>query len=585
MTSFRRTPELNNGEADMPSADVTSQPLAVNFTFSPKVLTDAATSNSQYQVLTWPWSTVKMGLSQEAQMKFQVLDQLTTTALGKIIDAQWAQDKADAQKQAVTFIGKNHPSVSNVAVNLTDPGPVTATVTPAATPGGDGELTLEFTLKGCELTLDDPALVNWADVFDVIVTLTTPVPVLPFGFVPALTAEGSNAEVSPNNLLAAAAEWGDNFLTGIWNFLSGGNYVSDVELAEEGLEIETDAALPAPSSAIEGVLNQLNSAGPDVLVTGFTQFAFSIENGNTLTGTLTHPLDPGPQVIDVTHPEAGGGINFMLPELSASESVVPPGGPFNAAGKYFPWASSGQLYLEWLNTTSGAAESSEILVAGGGSSKQDTIQAGSGFTGQYIYTATGLQPNVEYTFTARCSDQAAWSLWSDPLKLTTSQGDLVLLMLEPPVGSPYGIQQIGAADLAGGSSDWACAAVIPASAPDGTYTLAAVLNGQTLATTQITVGAVTANIAVIDPSDNQVITNPMVMADTAFTVRGEAFPHGPVILTIAGQPAGTATAVNGSFTVALISSEGTYTSGTFTIAATGGGVTATTAYYQIGKAK
>lgn len=573
----------------MPSADVTGQPLAVQFTFYPKILTEAATSNSQYQIQTMPYSVIKPHLPPSVQGKTQALEQLLNTPLGTVIDTQWAQSKADQQAQAVKFIeqlaAKNNTSISNVTVTLHDPGPLTAVVTPAATPGGGQTLSLEFVISGNELTFDHPALVNWADDFDIAVSLTTPVPVLPFGFAPSLTARGENAEVSPNNFLAKIAEGGDNWLTDIWNFITGGNFVSNVALDEEGLEIQTDTDLPTPNSPLVATLTGMNSVGPDIVAAGFTQFAFSIENGNVLTGTLTHPLDPGPVVVDVTHPEAGGGVNFMLPELSASESVVPPGGPFTAAGTYFPWASSGQLYLEWLNTTSGQAVSSELLVAGGGSSSNATIQAGSGFTDQYVYTATGLQPNVEYTFTARCSDQAAWSLWSDPVKLTTSQGDLVRLMLEPPPGSPYGIQQVGSAGLTAGSSDWTCPAVIPASAPDGVYTLAAVLNGQILATTQITVGAVTANIAVIDPSDNQVITNPQIMADSTFTVRGEAFPDGPVSLTIAGQLVGIATAVNGSFTAQLTSSEGTYTSGTFTIAASGGGVTATTTYYQIGTAK
>src|SRR5579859_894867 len=162
----------------MPSADVTSQPLAVQFNFYPKILNDPATSNSQYQSVTWPWSTVKAGLDQATQLKFQSLDQLTTTALGQLIGTQWAMSKKDTENQAVQFIittaKKNHDSVSNVAVNLTDPGPIIATVVPAATPGGDGELTIEFTLNGCELTLDSPALVGWADTFDVVVTLATP---------------------------------------------------------------------------------------------------------------------------------------------------------------------------------------------------------------------------------------------------------------------------------------------------------------------------------------------------------------------------------------------------------------------------
>jgi len=574
----------------MPTADVTDQPLAIQFTFYPKILNDAATSNSQYQIETMPLSVIKPFLSPAVLTKIQALEQFVNAPLGALIDSEWATSKADEQVKAVEFIeqmaANSHTSISNVTVKLADPGPIIAVVTPPAAAGGDGELSLEFALTGCEATFDHPALVNWADIFDVTVTLATPVPVLPFGFAPTLTAQGANAEVGPNNQLAEILAAGDDLFTQIWNFLSNNpNHVSDVDQTEKGIEIETDTALPPPNSSLVGTLTQMNSAGPDVVAAGFTQFVFSIEQGNVLTGTLTHPLDPGPVVIDVTHPEAGGGVNFLLPQLSVSESVVPPGGPFNAVGKYFPWASSGQLYLEWLNTTSGTAVSSELLTVGGGSSSTATIQPGSGFTGQFVYTATGLQSNVEYTFTARCSDEAAWSLWSDPVKLTTSQGDLVLLMLEPPAGSPYGTQQIGATDLAAGSSDWACAAVIPASAPDGIYTLAAVLNGQTLASTQITVGAVTANIAVIDPTDNQVVTNPAVMADATFTVRGEAFPDGPVTLTIAGQPAGTATAVNGSFTTQLTSSEGTYTSGTFTIAAAGAGVTATTTYYQIGTAK
>jgi hypothetical protein len=320
-----------------------------------------------------------------------------------------------------------------------------------------------------------------------------------------------------------------------------------------------------------------------MVAAGFDQFVISIENGDQLTATLTHPLDPGPVLQDA----ATSG--FHLRRLSASDSVVPPGGTLTVVGTDFPLANATQLYLQWPNSASGTNEndlSSELMITPKGGAPQvvtvslDTSQLPSL---AYSYTPVGLMPNAEYSFEARCRDTAAWSLWSDPLTLTTGQSNTVQLMLRQP-GSGFVPLLLGTVTLAAGSGDWSTQVVIPASAPPGDYILAADQNGQTVASLGLSVGAAPAHINIINPANGQVISQPIVPFEAPFTVRGAAFPNNALVtLAIDGQQVGAqVSAINGQFQQTLTSPQVQTPSAYLTVTAAGGGVSASQTYEQVG---
>ncbi|HUO38278.1 MAG TPA: hypothetical protein VMU34_10730 [Mycobacterium sp.] len=575
----------------MPQADVTNQKLQVQFTFYPWLQNGGATDNSQYKSQTMSLAQME---AEDPNLKTQLgaLDPLLADTLGDEFNTAWQNAKASTIQSAIQSIEAQAKQagtpISNPVLTAPDEGPVTATVDTVQT-GNESVpwLSLAYQLNGWKLTFDAvTAGANWLDTFDVTLTLATPVPELPFGFAPTQSIMGSNAQFGPNNAAASFDAGADNFFTGVWNQISGGMYKSDYDYTKQAILNETDAPQSfSIKNPLADALTQLNKEGPQVVAAGFTQFAVSIDNGNQLTATLTHPLDPGPVLQDATNPP--GGIELNVAALAASNSVVPPGGTLHVTGTRFPLPSSTQLYLQWPNSATGTTQSdlsSELMVTPKGGSPQ--FQNVSPATGPvppgivYTYTATGLTPGVEYSFVARCRDTAAWSLWSQqPLTLTTGSSDTVQLMLR--AGSAFQPVQVGTATLAASSGDWSSQVVIPTTTPPGSYVLAAELGGETLATLNLTVGAVTAHLDIIDPATNQVISDPVVLNGASFTVRGEAFPNNAkVALTINGQQVAQPTAINGQFIQTLTSPANL--AGNLTVTASGGGDTASTMYQQLG---
>jgi hypothetical protein len=76
--------------------------------------------------------------------------------------------------------------------------------------------------------------------------------------------------------------------------------------------------------------NSLNGAGPQCIALGFNECAFSVVNGNTLTLTLTHPLDAGPQLRDPYHPQ--GEVLAIPATLSTTATQVKAGQTITASG-------------------------------------------------------------------------------------------------------------------------------------------------------------------------------------------------------------------------------------------------------------
>ena len=573
----------------MQQADVTSQNLEVQFTFYPWFENGNATDNSQYQSQTMPLSQLEV-FDPDIKKQLGFLDPILAQPLGADFDAAWQTVKASTVQSAIQSIEakaqQSGTSISNVVLTAPDTGTVIATVETAADTGNNPMLFLAYELKGWLLTFDHGWLQNWRDTFDVTLTLSTVVPELPFGFAPTQSAVSSNSQFGPNNWEAGFVAALDQLATAIWNAItSTPPWVSDYDWTKQAIQNETDGPQTfAGNSELVNDLIQLNTAGPQTVAAGFTKFVISIENGDQLTATLTHPLDPGPDLQDATNPP---GWFHLPPALAASESIVSPGTTLPVTGANFPFASSTQLYLQWPNSATGTNAndlSSELVITGGGASQKQTVLPAMGPLPPgiaYTYTATGLTPGVEYTFVARCRDTAAWSLWGPPLKLTAGQSDTINLTLKGVPPSTFGPQLVGTATLTPGSGDWSSQVVIPASTPPGNYVLAADLNGQTVATMNLTVGTVSAHLDIINPANNQVISQPFVPDEASFTVRGEAFPNNAAVtLTIAGQQVGQAQAVNGKFVQTLMSPTSYTQTTTLTVVATGGGATASTSYQQ-----
>jgi hypothetical protein len=247
-----------------------------------------------------------------------------------------------------------------------------------------------------------------------------------------------------------------------------------------------------------------------------------------------------------------------------------------------------QLTIRWFNTSSGTPSGAEIKIESNGSDSVQEVPLAPGSDDLYLYTATGLTPNTEYKFYARCGDMFTWSQWSQaPLTVNTSQTNLANLVLIPPSGSSFPISLLGSAALSTTSDAWSCSGHIPASTPLGTYELAAELSGTIIASTSVMVVAtLTPMLQLFDPTTNTVTTVVPGLGGDPFTIRGEGFPNGPVTVSLNGTVAGTPNAVGGQFVLSL-RVPGTVSSNNQTVAivATSGGVSASLSFSVVGQSK
>jgi hypothetical protein len=293
--------------------------------------------------------------------------------------------------------------------------------------------------------------------------------------------------------------------------------------------------------------------------------------------TLTGPIDPGPAVEIVNDPTK---VLSNLPSLSVSNTRVAPGASLSVVGDNFPLPSATELQLEWPNTSTGTPTGAQLKyqIKGKDTTTSIDVPVPPHFTGYgvYMYTVTALVPNTEYEFWARCSDTVGWSAWSSyPLTVKTSLSSDVQLILKLQ-SSAQSMATLGNQALSATSQLWKLNVTIPSTTVAGAYNLVAQLDGAPLASAAITVATTAlAQLQIIDPATNQIVTLPILVGGDHFTVRGSDYPNGPVSIGIAGVKVASVAATNGTFVATLtVPGSPSDTFGTMTVVASGGGVSA-----------
>jgi hypothetical protein len=548
----------------MASANVTGTELNVVVDFYLNLTNGNFDQNSQYQQTKQPIAAFLPLAPMALQQQLAPLLPFLNNTLGSIFNTQYASQVPTLEQAACNLAisgaaAAGHP-ISNVTASFPSSGTLIATTTDAipASPGSPARpanLDLQFQLPGCSIHFSWGVFsAAWLITFDASLDLSLPVPLLPFNLVPQTQLNIANVS-GPNadNAGADIVEGADDFFTALGDFLSNENYESYINLIQASTAKEDDGAYAAPlfGSQFVTLLNALNAAGPQVVSYGFTQCAFSITGGNTLTFTLTHPLDAGPQVEDVNHPS--GIVLSNPPTLSASLAQATPGTLIYVEGTNFPVASDTQISLEWPNTSSGTPISGQLQyeIAGQGNSTIVTVSAGppTSFNNEYTCTVNGLKPNTNYGFRARCGDQLTWSRWTENwLQINTAASSVVELVLKPASDPTGPGVVIGAAVLSPTPANWNSQGTIPATTASGNYLLVAQLSGALIASTPITIGtALTPYLAIIDPVSGAIIPSPVLTGGSVFTLLCADFPSGWIKVYIDGVEAATFPVTTGQF--------------------------------------
>jgi hypothetical protein len=553
--------------------DVSANPLNVVISLAYAPYNAGAVLNSQYQIVSQSLETVLPLLPSSLASQLSPITPFMGTPLGQLFNSDWASllptEQTTLANQFILAASGGGQGVSNVSCTLASSGTVLAAVDPAQGPTL-AILTMDFHLPGGNFHFNSgPLGAAWLLNFDADLTVSTPVPVQPFNFSPVVTATLSNSSLNADNFGADIDSALDNFFTALGNFFVSGNFISDVDWAEQIIPQETDQSevIAGPAVApLVSLFNSLNSAGPECASLGFTECAFSIV-GSNLTLSVTHPLDPGPTLFDLYHQPS-----LLSPALAATASEATPGSSITAIGAQFPAASAQALTFEWPNTSSGTPTQAQIQYDGQTYTIAAPSNAGPEFL--YVYQAAALTPGTTYVFQARCGDQLTWSQWGQALSVTTATTDVVDLVLAPVGGGQS--WTLGSAPLPAANAQWTCPGTIPAAAPDGDYTLQAVLGGTVLAKTPLSiVAALSPHIDVIDTVTGAVINpTPYMTGGMSFTLQGSGFPDGPVAIAINGSTVQTVAATGGAFTVNLTTPGNPWTTGEVSVTATEGTATA-----------
>jgi hypothetical protein len=551
--------------------DVSNKPLVVNLVYYGR--------QSNYVETTTPVQQFEP-LDPALATALAPVAQYLTGHLGAVFDGLWDGVRVSQEAAAKTLFTKQALAAGQIvySVNATFPstGVLTVFLEPPeaaifGNPAKPPRLDLEYVLSGCDIAFDTAGAAAWDVSFDATIVISIYVAVLPFTLTPSATISLSNANLSDDNFLA----WFENTLSDFANFLTGGLVASasgSVQTGIDGVQQATGLL------GLGGLISALNAAGPEVVAYGFTECAFSVENQDALTLTITHLLDPGPGLENSNDPVANHQLSNP-PALSVSDSEVKPGQTITAFGANFPVETVNQLSVVWPNTSAGKAAGAQVQyeIVGQTSATPIDVPLPNGFSGLYGYTAAGLAPNTDYQFKARCGDVLTWSKWTDQwFKIKTAQTKLVNLVLKSVSDPGLASVVVGSADLSATSNQWQASAHIPAGTADGNYDLIAQLGGTQLAVTQIIVAQIlTPILRVVDPTTHAVISQIILAGGSPFTVKGEGFPFGPVNLTLNGKPEGMAPAPNGEFVHGLTTpGDPNSNAEAVTIDATSGGLSA-----------
>lgn len=551
----------------MISANVSNNPLRVMISLFPSTLNEGVGPNGSYNQLQIDLLQVLPNLPSSLAAQLTPLTPLLNSPLQTVFDANWQAVQAAEQAQAAavfTAVAANSDTpASDVTCTLPSNGTVVATVW---TPPTDStfRLAVEYQLPGGTFHFSAGLLgATWNLNFDAALVVSMLTPPSPFNLVPSSFASLQNPSLNPDNFGAKVDKNLDNFFTGLANFFTGGNYVSDIDLVDAAV-VQDAGAFPVSSAALGqflSLINNLNAAGPECILLGLTQYAFSIPDGATLTLTITHPLDSGPSIQNASNAGISAGV------LSASATQVLPGASISVLGSRFPLDTTTQVELTWFNTSSGAPTKAELMVGG----VKTTITASSLSGNLYTYKPSGLTPGKSLVFQARCGDALAWSSWGPPLTTSTLASNVVDLTLNPTMGgAPI---PLGSSTLSATSTDWPWSGQIPQTTSPGLYNLTASIAGQSIASTPITVTTtLSAEINIVDPTTLLITPQGVLYPSTQLTILGQNFPDGAVAVTVQEGAALMTTSVNGQFTTVITTP--IYT-GSFSVTATSGSALAT----------
>jgi hypothetical protein len=323
---------------------------------------------------------------------------------------------------------------------------------------------------------------------------------------------------------------------------------------------------PPPGDQIIGIqvaelvdlMHQMSAGFAAAAGFGFVQRGVRIDTnpppqtttGATVTFDLTHPFDQAPIVVDALAP----GPTLFQPEIGTAAPQVNAGGQLGVTGAFFPAPRGAQLAIKWSDTTSGNVVASEVQwgpAPNGAPPTQPTdvtIPRHGRYDNANTFVATGLVPSSQYAFRVRDFDVANLIAtdWSAFVVLATGATDVVELDLD------WNNTVLGFAQLQPNGT-FSTMVVVPANVPPGVYKITAVLGGQAMATTTITIVAAGVVLAPVLQVIDQLTGIPFqgaprVLGGSSVLLRGLSFTPGQVSIAVdsAGGTALGATSADAS---------------------------------------
>lgn len=488
------------------------------------------------------------------------------TPLDQILGNLWTDPSTQSTAQTAVrqAVLSQRANTYNIKVTIPQQGSLRAqvgNVSPglAATlpPGTQAvQLTISFTIPGFDVTFKETTNSvwgSWADPaydlkFDGEVEIAIAVPADP-----RVTA-GATAVFWARNLDGSAANFFAGWI-GFWDIVF--NFFT--QTGPGGSPPDQSQGIGGSLAALYQLLLQIQPPLAQAFTFGFQQLSAQTTTnplpdttpGNTVEIDLAHPVDPPPTVSNAA---ASSVPRLFSAQIGASPAQVHPGDPLGVAGSYFPAAQASELTVTWTDTTSGSVVKSEVTwgvtpntTTPPANPQVVNIQRHGAYDNANTFTAKPLLPDTLYAFQVRDFDvpgvdliatqRSAWTYFR------TAATDQVQLVLD------YNNTLIGFATLQTNGT-FVTTVIVPANVPAGTYVPWAVLAGQKMAQTPITVVAQNSPLApslqILDPDTSIPITGAAIVEGMA-TVRllGNNYSAGTVDLfvdTASGTSLGSAVA-------------------------------------------
>ena len=550
-------------------SDIQGTKLVINLRY---VQPDASPPQSSHVLLP---ALVPIVLPNQPSQNLQNLQNLLSTPLDQLFNQQWAQPQLQGTAQAAVqqAIQGAESGAYNVSVSFPQQGTLRAQ-TGALPLGGSGtQLRLGYFVPGTTASFKvstgdlnpfpDP---SYTLTFDAELEIEVDV------FTDPRVPLWIRATFNATDLKLDGDGWATfyQFVGVIATLLTGSPLPLVLQAFTPASPDLSDRTTPAQ---VPDLLANVSTVFASVADAGFTELGvlvtstppYPAPSGNTVEIDLIHPADPGPQVSNALSPS---GPTFASPQIGLSAKVVPAGGQDQVTGAYFPAAQSNRLAINWTNTTSGRLDHSEVQwgATSAHGVPPPAAQIHDETTQVHTFTATGpdVMPGTWYAFRVREFDaegQAAtgWSVPAVPPPPDPQPWDGIWTFLQTQATDQVELvlsDVIGTATLQNDGT-FVASVIIPATVPPGTYELSAILSGQVMAQTPITIIAKDQIppplLQVFDPRTGITYQNAAIVSGgNAVYLRGQGFTPGIVHLWVdrsGGTSLGTATAgQNGAFT-------------------------------------